>query len=124
MRLRPRGFMREVAFAESWAVADRLRAKELLEELRVAGVQELRQRAPGSLEGVRAGISGVAHRSRPRRWQADSRGSRRIGGEAPQSLTAGPARRRGGTTDGPLGRASEEKSGEAAKLVDPRVTRR
>jgi hypothetical protein len=54
--LRPCGFLREVAFAEGWAVADRLRAKELLDELWVAGVQELRQRAPGGLQAYAPGF--------------------------------------------------------------------
>jgi hypothetical protein len=48
--------MTEVAFAESWTVPDRLRAKELLDELWVAGVQELRQRAPGGLQAYAPGF--------------------------------------------------------------------
>jgi hypothetical protein len=56
VRLNPDGFMTNVAFDEGWTVSDRVRAKELLEELRVAGVQELRQRAPGGLEAYAPGL--------------------------------------------------------------------
>jgi ketosteroid isomerase-like protein len=49
--------MREVAFAEGWTVADRVRANELLDELWLAGVQELRRRPPGGLDAYAPGFA-------------------------------------------------------------------
>ena len=48
--------MTNVAFAEGWTIADRVRAKELLAGLQVAGVQELRQVSPGGVQAYTPGF--------------------------------------------------------------------